>query len=168
MNRSQATRNNKKAQKREKKLAKEEGGRLQPNSGSLWGAKGDVKLEHFLVDSKTTKHSKFRMTITIMEKLREEAYMMEDRLPALEVILEDDYGQAYYAVDEYTWQTLISAMPDDTDIVIAVEDRSKYKSYNIIDGIELVKVELKGGYTYYVMNEDHWQTFKENYKTSGD
>ena len=57
----------------EKKLAKELGGRRQPNSGSLAHRKGDIVVGSFLLDSKECKGSKLNLDVSEIVKIVREA-----------------------------------------------------------------------------------------------
>lgn len=57
----------------EKNLADRLGGRRQPNSGALDGHKGDVKLDHFLLDRKETKANSIIIDGRDLTKITREA-----------------------------------------------------------------------------------------------
>ena len=71
-----------KANKTEKTLAKKLGGRRQPCSGALAGAKGDVKTAKFLFDSKETVNESISVKASDLMKIRSEADK-QSRDPAL-------------------------------------------------------------------------------------
>lgn len=63
-----------KANKKEKKLAKDFGGRRQPMSGALDGMKGDIVTEDFLFDSKMTGKTSINVSTEMLAKISGEAY----------------------------------------------------------------------------------------------
>jgi len=68
----------------ERKAAKRMGGRLQPNSGAMDGAKGDYKVDEFLVESKATEKVSFSLRLDDLRKIAFEALEVY-RYPALHV-----------------------------------------------------------------------------------
>ena len=79
--------NKAKANKQEKSLAKKLDGVRQPMSGALPGYKGDVKLEHFLLDSKQTAKGTLLITRKDLVKINREA-VGEDKEPGLVIMFE--------------------------------------------------------------------------------
>lgn len=81
-----AKNNKKEALNRERKLAKDLGGRTQPNSGSLDGMKGDVIIDGFTIDDKhigfDSSRQSYILTTQTLNKLTFEAYEQE-REPTL-------------------------------------------------------------------------------------
>lgn len=86
----------------EEQLAKLDGGRRQPASGSKWFAKGDVRANGFLIDDKFTDNESFSVTRTEWEKatvnalrttpgLRPQFRIHIKGLPKLRLMTEDDY-----------------------------------------------------------------------------
>jgi len=67
------THNKKVAQKRERDLADKLGGRTTPNSGATEMAKGDVRLDEFLVDDKFTKGKSIIVDNVMVNKISKEA-----------------------------------------------------------------------------------------------
>lgn len=97
----------------ETELAKTDGGRRQPASGSKWFAKGDVRANGFLIEDKFTDSDSFRFQRSEWEKatvnalqtppgLRPQFRIHIKGLPKLRVLTEDDYlflvGQAGFDV----------------------------------------------------------------------
>ena len=78
--------NKREALRRERKLAKDLGGRTQPNSGSLDGFKGDVVIDGFTIDDKhvgfDSTAKSYILTTEILNKITFEAYE-QDREPVL-------------------------------------------------------------------------------------
>lgn len=50
-------RKKKKFKNQESRVAKEVSGKVTPASGALWGSKGDVRNDLFLIECKTTKRT---------------------------------------------------------------------------------------------------------------
>ena len=71
-------------QQKEKRDAKDFGGRLMPRSGGLWFAKGDSRNDKFLIDSKTTKYKGYNITAKLWKKLEREGLLV-GRIPLLSV-----------------------------------------------------------------------------------
>lgn len=63
----------KKWQNKERRDAKDFGGKVTPRSGGFWAFAGDVKTDDFLIDSKFTKTDSFKITKKIWDKLYGEA-----------------------------------------------------------------------------------------------
>lgn len=65
--------NKKEAQKREKKLASELGGKAMPNSGAS-DQRGDIKLDKYLIDDKFTNTEAYVIKVETLNKITIEAY----------------------------------------------------------------------------------------------
>ena len=72
----------KRSQKREKKIAKDIGGRTTPGSGSLWYQKSDAYSEHLRIEDKFTDADSFRIQYSILNKIEKEAFTT-DKIPVL-------------------------------------------------------------------------------------
>jgi len=66
----------------EKSLAQRLGGRLTPGSGAIAGAKGDVKVEEFLVENKSSMSDSFSVKKAHLHKVYQEA-LETAKYPAL-------------------------------------------------------------------------------------
>ncbi len=95
----------KKWHKKERRDAKKFGGRITPRSGGLWGFKGDVKSDKFLIESKHTDKKSFSVTQNLLKKLWEEG-LMEQRIPILSVELGD--GKEFVCLDKNDFIELIT------------------------------------------------------------
>lgn len=82
---NEAKRRRKLSQRQEREFAKRHGGRAVPASGSLWGAKGDTKLEKFLVEHKWTYSNSYRISAKIWNKIRKEAIREGLREPMYQI-----------------------------------------------------------------------------------
>lgn len=77
------------SQKQEKSVAKTFNARVTAASGALWGMKGDVRNDKFLIECKTTEKQFYSVTNKVWEKIREEAIQDHMRTPILVVDLLD-------------------------------------------------------------------------------
>lgn len=78
-----------KSQKQEKSVAKSFSAKPTVASGALWGMKGDVRNDKFLIECKTTEKSFYPVTVKVWEKIEDEAIKDHDRTPLLVVDLQD-------------------------------------------------------------------------------
>lgn len=79
----------KRSQLQEKSVAKSFGARPTAASGALWGMKGDVRNDKFLIECKTTEKDYYTVTTKVWEKIQSEAIKDHDRTPLLVVDLCD-------------------------------------------------------------------------------
>lgn len=79
----------KRSQKQEKSVAKDFSAKTVVASGALWGAKGDVRNDRFLIECKTTKKDYYSLTATVWEKIEDEAIRDRGRIPLMIIDLED-------------------------------------------------------------------------------
>lgn len=99
----------------EKKLAQRIGGRLQPGSGALAGAKGDVKVEaklDLLMENKSTSGATFTMKQEWTRKIYQEA-LESNRTPALSFQFTNEAGKSekcdrWVCLPEHIFLELIS------------------------------------------------------------
>ena len=77
----------KKSQIQEKRVANELGGKVTPASGALWGAKGDVKSDLFLIECKVTEKPAYPLTLKRGTRISKEALKENFRLPVMSVDL---------------------------------------------------------------------------------
>lgn len=77
----------KKSKKQEHRVAKEMGGKVTLASGALWFQKGDVKLDKFLIECKTTVNSYYKLHINVWEKISQEALKSGMRIPLMQIEL---------------------------------------------------------------------------------
>ena len=94
--------------RQEKKVAKVLGGKQQSNSGATPFYKGDIILDDWLLECKTSTTEKQSFTIKKewLEKNKEESFAMNKSYNAL-VFDFGDNGNRYYVVDEKTFKKLI-------------------------------------------------------------
>lgn len=86
----------KKSQLQEKSVAKDLDAKTVIASGALWGSKGDVRHEDFLVECKTTEKSYYSLTMKVWEKIEKEAIKDGLRIPLMCVDVND--GKDRFAV----------------------------------------------------------------------
>lgn len=79
-----------KSKDQESKVAKELAGRVTPASGALWGAKGDVRNDVFLVECKTTSKPFYTLTFATWSKIYKEAIRDGLRIPVMCIDLEKE------------------------------------------------------------------------------
>ncbi len=79
----------KRSQKQEKSVAKDFNAKVTVASGALWGAKGDVRNDKFLIECKTTSKSWYSLTAKTWEKIEQEAIRDHMRIPLMVIDLED-------------------------------------------------------------------------------
>lgn len=82
------------SKKQENLIAKELGGKRQPNSGATMFSKGDVQLDDWLIEAKTKTSPSDSMTVKRewLEKNQEEAFAMGKSHSALIF----DFGDTHY------------------------------------------------------------------------
>ena len=73
-------------QKKEKKDAKDFGGKVTPRSGGYFSFPGDVVTKDFLIDSKTTDKNRFSITANMWTKVFNEA-LKSRKIPILSILL---------------------------------------------------------------------------------
>lgn len=79
--------------KAEESLAKRVGGTLQPGSGALDGAKGDVKVGDFLMENKSTQGASLSLKQDWALKIYQEA-LEQNKNPALSIQFVRGNGQS--------------------------------------------------------------------------
>ena len=94
----------------EKYIAKTLGGKKQANSGATPFQKGDVKLDKFLIEAKTTTTAKESFTVkkTWLEKNKEEAFAMGKPHSVLAFNFGENRNKSnFYIIDEGLMMTLV-------------------------------------------------------------
>lgn len=81
----------KRSQKQEKSVARDFNARPTVASGALWGMKGDVRNDKFLIECKTTQKNYYSLTAKVWEKIEQEALKDHDRIPLMVIDLEDSH-----------------------------------------------------------------------------
>ena len=78
----------KKSAGKEKSIAKELGGKAQPGSGNQFNAKGDVKLDDYLIEHKYTDKKSYSLNKDTFKKIEREAQEV-GKCPAMIIELQD-------------------------------------------------------------------------------
>lgn len=91
----------KRSQKQEKSVAKDFNARVTPASGALWGQKGDVRSDKFLIECKTTWNTFYPLTAKTWDKIYVEATKDHGRIPLMVIDLEDKDRVVVFRVDDF-------------------------------------------------------------------
>lgn len=86
----------KKSQLQEKSVAKDLNAKTVVASGALWGAKGDVRSDKYLIECKTTDKPYYSLTLATWEKIEKEATRDGLRIPVM--CIDVNGGKDRYAV----------------------------------------------------------------------
>ena len=70
--------------RQEARLARDLGGKVQPASGSRWGARRDVKTDAWFIEAKATRNGDYRLITRDLQALQRQAYQL-GRTPVYEV-----------------------------------------------------------------------------------
>jgi len=89
------------------------GGKKTPRSGGFWSNPGDIKSDHFLIDSKLSKHDRFSIPRKMWNKIAKEA-LMSQRIPILSI----EFGK------EKTELVVL----DKNDFITLLDDAKKYRN----------------------------------------
>lgn len=100
----------KRSQKQEKSVAQKFGGRVTAASGALWGMKGDVRTDKFLIECKTTEKIFYRLTAKVWEKIEEEAVKDHMRTPLMMIDLEDSERYVVFNPKYFNHQVFTSSL----------------------------------------------------------
>ena len=100
------------SQKQEKRVAKDFNAKTVVASGALWGAKGDVRNDKYLIECKTTEKDYYSLTAKVWEKIEQEAIKDRMRIPLMVIDLEDKdsvvvFRAKDFGVDTRCFQTEI-------------------------------------------------------------
>lgn len=77
----------KQSQKQEKSVAKKLNAKVTIASGALWGMKGDVRNDKYLIECKTTSKPYYSLTAKVWEKIEKEAIKDHGRIPLMVIDL---------------------------------------------------------------------------------
>ncbi len=136
----------KKSQKQEKRVAKELNARTVVASGALWGSKGDVKSDSYLVECKTTEKDFYSLTFKVWDKIRTEAIKDGLRVPLMCIEVQ---GKSYAIIEKGMLDTyLLDSKPhevlvdkssfrvkellEDTPICFIMTNWYKHKRYTLV------------------------------------
>lgn len=101
----------------ERKIAKEVGGKVVKGSGCMRHAKGDVKMEQFLIEAKTTDAASYALTVETMNKVIDEGLEI-----GKEAILQLDFRKHQLRLAVVPWMNF-QLMLDDTKLAMSQGDR---------------------------------------------
>lgn len=79
----------KKSKRQEDRTAKDFGGLTQVASGALWGAKGDVRTDEFLIENKFTDATSYILKVAIWNKIEDEARRDGVKIPIMQIDIQD-------------------------------------------------------------------------------
>lgn len=79
----------KRSQIQEKSVAKQFNAKVTVASGALWGMKGDIRNDKFLIECKTTEKGYYTLTAKVWEKIRNEAVRDHLRIPLMVIDIKD-------------------------------------------------------------------------------
>lgn len=88
------------SQKQEKKVAEELNANTVIASGSMWGSKGDVRNDKYLIECKMTQRPFYSLTKSVWEKIQKEAIKDGLRIPMM--CIDVDGGKYQFIVMLYT------------------------------------------------------------------
>ena len=117
----------KRSQKQENSVAKTFGGRVTAASGALWGMKGDVRNDKFLIECKTTEKDFYILTAKVWEKIHEEAVKDHLRIPLMVIDLEDSERYVVFRPKDFNCNMV-------TPLLSEVSVKSSVKIYRGIVG----------------------------------
>ena len=117
----------KRSQKQEKSVAKKFGGKVTAASGALWGMKGDVRTDKFLIECKTTEKKYYTLTAKVWEKIAEEALKDHMRTPLMLIDLEDSERYVVFSPKDFVKTTV-------SPLIKAVELQKSVKIYKGLVG----------------------------------
>ena len=95
--------------KSEQRTAKALGARLQPASGAMSAAKGDMKTDRFLIEAKSTTSASLGLKLDWLLKIGEEARRV-GRSPCVAIDFIYPSGSSkerWLMVPEYVWKELV-------------------------------------------------------------
>lgn len=101
----------KRSQKQEDSVAKTFGGRVTAASGALWGMKGDVRNDKFLIECKTTEKDYYTLTAKVWEKIQEEAIKDHMRTPLMIIDLKDKDRYVVFRPKDFVTQIVTPILP---------------------------------------------------------
>lgn len=97
---------NQRSQRQEKRLGDKPGGERQPNSGRLWFAKRDVRLNGFLVEARTTKSASYTISQPEFDAIIRQALgTPPGQLAAMQIDFEQGSGLSLFVtrLEDHEW-----------------------------------------------------------------
>ena len=135
------------SQKQEKKVAKELNANTVIASGSMWGSKGDVRNDEYLIECKMTQRPFYSLTKSVWEKIQKEALKDGMRIPMMCIDLEN--GKKQFIV------MLIDDLPPKAKTAVECDTEGLFEMHPF--QISFSIKETKGYYANVV--ETSWGTF---------
>ena len=105
----------KRSQKQEKSVAKSFNAKTTVASGALWGAKGDVRNDKFLIECKTTTKTWYSLTAKTWEKIEQEAIRDHMRIPLMVIDLEDKDRVVVFRMKDFSDVPVRVMLPNKKD-----------------------------------------------------
>ena len=150
------------SQKQEKSVAKDFNARVTVASGALWGAKGDVRNDKFLIECKTTEKDYYSLTAKVWEKIEEEAVRDHMRIPLMVIDLEDKDRVVVFRPKDFGLDTRCLQ----TDIPKSVRIRADLLGFNEFgDYTSIVTTSIcgrKNNVICLMLQKDFEEAFKED------
>jgi NADPH-dependent 7-cyano-7-deazaguanine reductase QueF-like protein len=115
----------KKSKKQEKRNAKELHGKVTPASGAFDFAKGDVRLDMFLIECKYTDKDYYTFKLDIWDKIEKEALNDNLRIPLMQVDIQD---KKFMIIDSDVLKEFLDFSNIHSIAMIDIESKS-YKFY---------------------------------------
>ncbi len=144
------------SKKQEKRVAKELGGKTVVASGALWGAKGDVRLDKFLIECKTTEKSEYVLDVRTWQKIATEALRDGMRTPLMQIELESGKTRlaviSYIDFIGYDFDDFNFVMDNQPKLLDAKSYRVSGEFLNYLVGVDLSNPEIKN--YIWVIRED--------------
>lgn len=96
----------------EKRVAKSLGAKLRPASGAVEGFKGDMGLDDWLMEAKSTVHDSITIEYKWLGKIASEAMQERGKSPAVTISFVDNTGRAvnfgdWVMVRKRDWERLV-------------------------------------------------------------
>ena len=115
----------KRSQIQEKSVAKDFNAKVTVASGALWGMKGDIRSDKFLIECKTTEKEYYPLTAKVWEKIEREAIKDRGRIPLMVIDLEDKDRVVVFKPKDF--ETEIPAPYDCTAHSVEEKDLKSYR-----------------------------------------
>ena len=88
-----------KSERQEKSVAKQFKARTVVASGALWGAKGDVRNDKYLIECKTTDKGFYSLSAKVWEKIEYEAIQDHLRIPLMVIDIQGERFVVFKPLD---------------------------------------------------------------------
>lgn len=153
----------KRSQLQEKQVAKQFDAKTVVASGALWGAKGDVRSDKFLIECKTTEKDYYSLTASVWEKIEREATKDHLRIPLMVIDLEDRDRVVVFRPKDF--DTSIDTRCTLTQVPKSVRVKASMLGYNDLgDYTSMVVSHICGkkkNVLCFMLQKDFEETYKE-------